>query len=109
MMNPFGKTQRTTLQRTRYELTEGKLIRITWPTLDQVTSTHSESRELLNDVSELRIEYLDEKGKFLKDWTSAGQNKNPLPNAVRVSLTLKKWGTLTQLYIIPGQAIESTT
>ncbi|MDR3478883.1 MAG: type II secretion system minor pseudopilin GspJ [Gammaproteobacteria bacterium] len=105
MANPEGQLQRSTLQRVSYHLENGKLIRETWNVLDQVPTTHGNSRTLLNAVTEMRIEYLDQNGIFRHSWPAAEQtNSPPLPRGVRISLTLEKWGKITQFYVISGQA-----
>lgn len=107
LTNPFGQIQRATLQRTRYQFNNKKtLTRTTWPVLDQTHDTSSDTRELLDDVTDLHFEYLDSKGKFQTLWPPLDQQQAILPRAVRVSLTLKNWGNITQLYIIMGQPLE---
>jgi general secretion pathway protein J len=110
LTNPFGQLQRTTLQRTRYQFrNKTSLTRTTWPVLDQTRDTGMDTRELLADVSDLQFEYLDSKGKFQPIWPPLDQQSAILPRAVRVSLTLKKWGKINQLYIIVGQPLEKPT
>jgi general secretion pathway protein J len=104
--NPLGQLQHTTLQRTRYQLEEHHLVRITWPVLDQTSETPSNKREILDGISELHFEYLDNKGHFQKIWPPLDQQSAILPRAVRVSLTLQKWGKIQQLYVIAGQPLE---
>lgn len=107
--NPMGQLQRSTLQRTRYQLNNGVLNRFTWPTLDQTQETKPDAKALLTTVSELHFEYLDNQGHFQKTWPPLGQTNVPLPIAVRVSLILKEWGKIIQLYIIPGVPIEKAS
>ncbi len=110
LTNPFGQLQRTTLQRTRYQFQNKKtFVRTTWPVLDQTRDTPSDTRELLNDVSDLQFEYLDNKGKFQPVWPPLDQPSALLPKAVRVSLTLKNWGKIQELYLIVGQPFEKPT
>ncbi len=97
--NPEGKLQRSTLQRTQYELAKHVLLRRTWQVLDQTAKTMPDSRVLLNNLSDLRFEYLDFHGKFTNKWPEGSQAK--LPKGVRIHLTLKNWGTITQFYLVP--------
>lgn len=106
--NPFGQLQRSTLQRIRYEVNHGKLQRLTWPTLDQTHTTKPDVKILLNSVLDLQFEYLDKNGHFQKTWPPLDQPRAILPLAVRVSLTLKNWGQINQLYIIAGQPVEKS-
>ena len=107
--NPLGELHRSTLQRTGYIFKNENLIRQTWDVLDQTADTKTNSRTLLTSVTDLQFEFLDDKGKFQTTWPLSAQTGSPLPRAVRVSLTLKKWGKLTQLYLIPGQNLAKPT
>jgi general secretion pathway protein J len=109
MDNPLAKSSRSTLQRTRYQLNDDVLRRYTWPVLDLAENVRPDARVLLDSVTELRFEYLDNKGTFQTSWPLAGQKNIPLPLAVRVSIVLRDWGTITQLYLITGQPIETPT
>jgi hypothetical protein len=63
----------------------------------------------LNDVSELRFDYLDTDGHFNDRWPPANKPKAPVfPVAVRLNLKFAHWGTLTQLYLIPGHNFANT-
>ncbi|HSW70250.1 MAG TPA: type II secretion system minor pseudopilin GspJ [Gammaproteobacteria bacterium] len=104
--NPSGMLIRSTLQRTRYELNDGILKRLTWPVLDQAHLIAPNAKSLLNSVNDLHFEYLDNKGRFQPVWPPLDQPKAILPLAVRVSLTLNNWGKIDQLYIIAGQPLE---
>lgn len=109
LANPTGQTQRASLQRTHYFLEKNNLMRQIWPVLDQTKTTLPLSRKILDEVSELRFEYLDSKGFFSTTWPSSTQTKNPpLPRAIRVTLTLKGWGKISQLYLLTAPA-EVTT
>lgn len=100
LANPFGQLHRSTLQRTRYSLIDDKLVRENWDVLDQTADSKTNTRILLNLVNELHFEYLDDKGKFQTEWPPVGQSQIPLPRAVLVSLAIKNWGILKQLYLI---------
>jgi len=108
LANPFGQLPRSTLQRTRYELNNGILERLTWPMLDQTNGTKPDVKSLLNAVKELHFEYLDNKKHFQSVWPPPDPQQAMLPLAVRVSLTLDDWGKISQLYIIPGRSLEKT-
>lgn len=105
--NPLGSLQRSTLQRTAYSLENEQLIRSIWPVLDQTQKTLPNKRIILRSVTNLRFEYLDNQGKFQDNWPSADQKQDVLPRAVRVTMTLKNWGTLSQLYLIPSQTLKT--
>lgn len=100
------------LARTRYEIKDNILWRIVWDQVDATEKTKSHRRPLLSDVSAIIFSYLDEKKKFHDKWPSSNENKLPL--AVRMTIKLGKWGSISQLYVlsaqppqqIPGQAAQ---
>lgn len=105
--NPTATAVTSSLQRTRYFVEKNALIRMTWEALDRLPKTVSHRRGLLNGVSKVQFEYLDYHGTFQKNWPGEGDNQVPLPRAVRVTLTIDNWGTLTQLYVLPMQNIQA--
>jgi general secretion pathway protein J len=110
LANPLGQLQRSTLQRTRYSLSENNLVRQTWEVLDQVPSSKPSNRRLLSNVSELHFEYLDPEKHYNDRWPPANKPKaGVFPAAVKVSLVLSHWGTITQVYLIPGSSLAAKT
>lgn len=109
--NPMGNATRSTLVRTRYSLnSKNELTRETWDVLDQSSDSQPSKRVLLKNVTQFSLLYLDAKHQFQNTWPPADNSKNPVgpPRAVRVSITLKNWGTITQLYLTPGQALAKS-
>ena len=104
-LNPSGESLRSTLQRTAYYLEKNKLIRESWPALDQTPQTTSMKRILLTDVSQFQLEYLDKEGKFKTTWQAGEQANAELPQAIRVLILLKNSGKITQLIVIPGSQL----
>lgn len=110
LVNPLGQLPRSTLQRTRYRLDDGYLIRDTWSALDQTQQSQPDSRRLLQDVREVSFQYLDQKGNFQNRWPPPDQpSNNDLPSAVRVFITFRDLGKMSQLYVIPKQKQTKTT
>lgn len=108
LANPQGLLLRSTLQRTEYALENSIFIRRTWPVLDQTNKTTSDQRVLLKSVSTCWFEYLDQDNHFQKAWPPVDKPKaSALPRAVRISLSLPKWGKISETLIIPGQTIEA--
>lgn len=99
--NPNGELVRSTLQRTHYFSRNRTIIRESWPELDITRDSTSAQRELLTDIDELSFEYLDQNGKFQHTWPPQGQSQANLPYAVRITLSLKTLGKVSQLYVIP--------
>lgn len=106
LSNPLGQARRSTLQRVRYQFSEHRLVRETWLVLDPAKNNTPQSRTLLDDVTDLSFEYLDSKGHFQKVWPPLEQQSALLPRAVRVTLVMKNWGKIHQIYVIVGQPLE---
>lgn len=95
------------MQRAEYSFHDNALWRNTWQALDQPPDAKPRQRKILDDVSDVRFEYVDEKNRVQKEWPVAGQsNTQLLPRAVRIYLTIPNWGSMSQLYVIPTQAIK---
>jgi general secretion pathway protein J len=95
---------RSNMRRVKYSMGNGALWHESWTALDQAPDSKSRKRELLDDVTGLRFEYLDDKNKVHNEWPVPGQSSmQPLPKAVRVYLTFARWGSMSQLYVIPVQ------
>jgi len=96
------------LQRSAYSFNENNLYRITWPMTDAAPKTKSQTRILLKDVHEVHFQYLNQKGRFVDQWPEKEEKSEALPRAVKIYLTIPKWGKLTQLYLITAEKIETT-
>ena len=106
LANPGGQLQRSTLQRTQYLTDKQDFIRETWEVLDQSAKTESAQRILLDSAEELRFEYLDNRGQFQKNWPPADNQQAGLPKAIRIHLTLKNWGKISQTYLLAGTELD---
>jgi len=104
-------SQQQVLQRAQYIWGQNALWRMAWDVLDQAEKSPKPSqRKVMENVTEARFEYLDSKQKFYQDWPVSGQANQPLPRAVRITLTIEDWGTIKQIYVIPAEtAAENTT
>lgn len=105
--NPAGAVLRSSLQRSRYYWDEDALWRMSWKALDQPPQSQPVFRRLLSDVTEARFQYLDKDGRFHDQWPLEGESDQPLPRAVRISLTLSSWGKMSQLYVISAQSSKA--
>lgn len=95
------------MQRTRYFWEQNTLWRMTWPVLDQAPGTRAHTRSLLENVSEVRFQYLDQEGRFQDNWPVEGQVSQQLPRAVRIILTISNWGKISQLYVVQAKASQN--
>lgn len=124
--NPLG-TVRSTEERVAYSLEDGKLMRSWWPELDGQAQIVPSKEPLLDDVSSIKIQYMDSVSKSFQDvWpqtqstviggggptgappggsTAQRQGTNPaanaiqntLPVAVSIVITLKDLGDITRI------------
>lgn len=97
----LGDARRADLQRVGYRLLEGRLLRLTWPELDQPTQTRPQSAALLDQVTELRMRFYAPNGGWVDVWPPAGQ-PTALPAAVEVSLTLEGRGQFQRILRVNG-------
>lgn len=98
----------SSLQRSGYEWHDHILWRKTWDVLDEAPQSQPHSRQLLSDVDKISFEYLDHNNHFHHDWPVAAQ-KESLPKAIKINLTLSTWGKLSQLYVISAEPTQSHT
>lgn len=101
-------TAHSSLERVAYEWTDHAIWRRSWPVIDQAPQTLPQSRRLLKGVTNAHFEYIDEKGNASDRWPPQ-EKKQALPRAVKITLTISPWGTLSQLYVIPVKKISPAT
>lgn len=97
--NPAGR-QRSSLQRVAYRLTEGKLLRYSWPVLDRSSGQEPYSQTLLEQVDSLETRFLDHSGNWHDRWPPATPRSRDLPRAVEITLELEDWGEIRRLMVL---------
>jgi general secretion pathway protein J len=107
-MNPLG-SERSTLQRVRYRLDDGKLLREYWLVLDATLDPEPVRRELLNGVTSFKLRFLDDARGWHDTWppsssstTRSEKDYRWRPTAVEVTIELKDWGPIKRLIEVPG-------
>ncbi|MDR2214925.1 MAG: type II secretion system minor pseudopilin GspJ [Nevskiaceae bacterium] len=107
-MNPAG-VQRSTLQRVRYVLEDGKLYREQWPVLDATLDPLPTRRVLLEQVRAFTLRYMNDGRNWQTDWPpqlQGGQRTERelrwRPIAVEVTITTEDFGTVVRLIEVPG-------
>ena len=107
-MNPAGLS-RSTLQRVRYVLREGKLYREHWLVLDAQLEPRPISKELITGVKSFRLRFMNDARNWQDGWPPASLSNPPdeqwlrwRPIAVEMTLELEDWGKLTRLIEVPG-------
>ena len=100
-----GNAVRSDLQRVAYRLHEGKLYRLTWPSLDRAPQTQPQETVLANEVEEFDAQFYDGKQKvWVDEWpppqaVNRGQAAG-LPRGVEIRLRLKARGEFTRLFMV---------
>lgn len=104
-----GSTANTIMQRTRYFVGQNALWRMTWPALDQAPASRPHARALLENVTDVRFQYLNQEGRFQDNWPpeGGGGSTQPLPLAIRIILSISNWGKISQLYVISAKASQN--
>lgn len=107
-MNPAG-LQRSTLQRVRYAVRDGKLQRDYWLVLDATLDPQPRTRELLTGVKAFRLRFMNDGRNWQETWPppaiSGTDDERWLrwrPIAVEVTLELEDWGRLVRIIEVAG-------
>ncbi|MFZ5722943.1 MAG: type II secretion system minor pseudopilin GspJ [Pseudomonadota bacterium] len=111
-INPLQTRQRSTLQRVRYRLEDGRLWREYWDHPDRLAGSEPVSSVLLDDVLSFRVEFLfrpEEGGKETGEYTwhdswpldddlerAPAYRRAPL--AVSVEIETRRFGTLKRFF-----------
>lgn len=104
--NPAGFS-RSGLQRVAYVLKDETLVRLSWPVLDRGDDTEPYERELVGEVQELELRFLDAKGEWQVAWppdpalNDTGEAVDPelrRPRAVEITLVVDGLGEVPRLF-----------
>lgn len=105
--NPTGML-RSNLQRVRWRLNGESLERLYWLVLDRDLDSEPRVQRVLDDVTALRLRYLDAENSWHEEWPPFDFGRgNPeeqarrLPVAVEVSFDHLRYGTITRLLRLP--------
>lgn len=104
-INPNAISPRSTLIRVAYELDHHQLVRLTWPVLDRPTQISAQRRILLNHVTHMHFNYVDDHGQLLNVW--ATNSIISLPQAIIINLTIKNVGNWQGVFPIVGRGNET--
>ena len=105
--DPTGM-RRANLQRVRWQLAGDTLERLYWVVLDRDLDSEPRVQKVLDDVSALRIRYLDANGDWQEEWPpfefgrgDPDEQARRMPVAVEVSFDHQRYGTITRLLRLP--------
>jgi len=93
---------RAELQRLRYRLVDGQLLREYWPVLDHIPATQTEGEMLVAGVQRFRVEFLPARGLGADAWMdvwppSPEAAPDMLPVGVRLTLAVEGTEEITRL------------
>jgi len=91
--------RRGTLQRVQYRVEDEVLYREYWPVIDFPLGMEPRQIELIDDIVEITIEYLDSRSQWHIQWPPLSQQDTgsfPYPSAARITLTLADWGEIVR-------------
>ncbi|OGO92436.1 MAG: type II secretion system protein GspJ [Coxiella sp. RIFCSPHIGHO2_12_FULL_42_15] len=98
--NPLQMSARSSLQRVAYTLKDHTLYRITWPVLDRAPETKSVARVLLQNVTRLRLGFVNNEGQEVEVWSNSTAKEAILPKAIIITLTLKDFAEMRLIFTI---------
>jgi len=108
--NPTG-LHRANLQRVRWRLAGDSLERLYWVVLDRDVDSQPRVQRVLDDVSALRLRYLDSESGWHEEWppfefgrSDPEQQARRLPAAVEVSFEHPRFGSISRLLRLPESA-----
>lgn len=91
---------RGTLQRVQYRIDDEVLYREYWPVMDYPLDMEPRQVELIDNIEELQIEYLDDQSEWQVQWPPLRADQSEAfvyPRAVRITLTLTDWGEIVRV------------
>lgn len=112
VLNPNQSHRSSSLQRIAYRCQDGKLYRKSWHEIDSFDRNRFQQKVMLSEVESCRFEYINRTLNILKEWRPQRSIRERLmrpellPQAIRIKLTLKKWGKLQPVFIVPEAAYE---
>jgi len=93
---------RSSLQRVGYLLEDEKLYRITWAVLDQAQDSKAKKVQILDQVENLEIRFLNAANEWVTSWDAIALPTPPgIPRAVAIKITLKDQGEINRMFILP--------
>ncbi|HVA54439.1 MAG TPA: type II secretion system minor pseudopilin GspJ [Gammaproteobacteria bacterium] len=104
--NPLADV-RSTEERVAYELDDDKLVRLSWPELDDPPQAPPTKQGLLTQVSAFDLRFMDSNDQWQAQWPPLNADANAylrkVPRAVEISVTLKDWGRITRIIEVAAQ------
>ncbi len=103
-INPEAGEPRSSLQFVQYIARGGSLVRRVRPFLDDARDQPTADRVLLDDLLEVRVEFMrgEVNGRFdwVDDWPTAGA-PDPSPRVIALTVTDRRYGEIRHLFRVP--------
>ncbi len=111
LLNPFGVSRRTDMQRVSYQLSDSKLERLTWTVLDQSPKSQPLVQTLLSGVSSLTWSFVQANNKTANSWPAGSIDGKPvpLPKAVLLKMQVKGEGEIDGVFPVPAIGVVHAT
>ncbi|CCQ12759.1 General secretion pathway protein J [Pseudoalteromonas luteoviolacea B = ATCC 29581] len=103
-INPISLLPRSELQAVGYRVVDDKLQRMYRIYVDQLDGTEPKVQVLLDDVEELKFEFLDKAQKWQEEW-----RLKALPLAIAVTVKQKDKAQIRRVFAVPGLGEEVQT
>lgn len=89
---------RSSLQRVGYHWHNRTIYRDSWQVLDRAQDSNATPVELLTEVTQVQIRFLDKTATWHTQWPPALDPEQAMPKAIEITLTLPDWGTIKRLF-----------
>ena len=93
--------RRSRLQRIDYRFEGGALYRDSWNVLDRAHESAPQSRQLMSEIEALSWRYYGRKWETF--WPLNSIRNEGLPMAIELTFTLKGYGQIRRLFLLPGK------
>lgn len=100
-VNPQSLFPRSEVVKVGYRIHDEQLQRIRWMYPDDSATTEPAEMTVMKGVNDIQFEVFNEKG-----WSKKWDTPLEMPKAMRVTLDTKRYGTLTRIYLLPGQKLS---
>ncbi len=102
-INPINLLPRSELQAVGYRVIDDKLERVYRVYVDQLDNTEPRAQVILDDIEDLKFEFLDDKNEWQEQWQIKA-----LPKAVAVTIQQIEEEPIKRIFLVPGDGKVAT-
>ena len=119
-LSPFSKSRRSELQRVRYTIEEGALVRSHWLMMDRYSDSMPTSLPLIKGVTELSFRYLKMDAQQGSEWmdtwppngslvtapnaaNTASYSPDPFPQVIEIKLLTERFGSIIRQFLVVAE------